>query len=168
MAAARLEAGYTRLNIALHWAIAALVILQFVSSDQMEELWRATRRGEAAPDPAVAYALHVVPGILIFVLTLVRLWDQRTRSRGIYPPEEPAVLTLLARITHALLWTLLIVMPILGMAAWFLRQDWAADVHEALRIPLMILIGLHVAGALYQHFILRTDVLKRIVKPAAP
>lgn len=41
-------------------------------------------------------------------------------------------------------------------------HEWWEGVHEFLWIPLAILLGIHVLGALYNHFIARNDVLRRM------
>jgi len=41
--------GYSALQIGLHWTVAALVLLQFVSSSSIDMSWRAYVRHSAAP-----------------------------------------------------------------------------------------------------------------------
>jgi cytochrome b561 len=41
----------------------------------------------------------------------------------------------------------------------------AGDVHELLQNVLLVMIALHIAGALFQHFILRSQVLMRMLRP---
>ena len=72
---------------------------------------------------------------------------------------------LAANATHLGLYLLLIVMVVSGGLAWFGEQRWAAEAHEVLKALVLALIGLHVVGALYQQFVLKSDVLKRMGRP---
>jgi cytochrome b561 len=41
------------------------------------------------------------------------------------------------------------------------------EMHETLAFTLILLVGVHVAAALYHHFVLRDSVLRRMVSGAA-
>ena len=56
-------------------------------------------------------------------------------------------------------------MPITGGVAWFLGVESAAEVHEIGKPLLIVFVALHVLGALYQHFVNRSKVMVRMVKP---
>jgi cytochrome b561 len=51
------------------------------------------------------------------------------------------------------------------MSAWFGHVGAAGNVHEALKTLLLLAVALHVVGALYQAFVLRSDVMRRMVPP---
>lgn len=159
--------GWSRLNIWMHWLIVLLIIVQFLDHEYMVGLWRASRRGtEAGSDVTLFGWVHIVAGILILVFAAIRLVDRFTHGRPPYPAGEPAWTLWLAKITHFLIYAILVVMPILGLVAWFGGIGPAAEVHTFLWTPLLILVGIHVLGALAQHFYFRSDVLRRIVRPA--
>ncbi|MEZ5723006.1 MAG: cytochrome b/b6 domain-containing protein [Paracoccaceae bacterium] len=60
------------------------------------------------------------------------------------------------------LYALLIVMVVSGGLAWFGQQRWAAEAHEVLKALVLVLVGVHVLGALYQQIVLASDVMKRM------
>ncbi len=158
--------GYSALQIGLHWAVAALVLLQFLLADAIEEAWDALQ-GEAAPaEPAngLAYG-HILFGWIIFVLVAWRVWLRLTRGAPPPPANEPAVLKMAAHATHGLLYLLLLALPLSGSAAWFFDVKPAAGVHVIGKTVLLVLVGLHIAGALYQRFVLRSDVMSRMLSP---
>jgi cytochrome b561 len=45
-----------------------------------------------------------------------------------------------------------------------LGVDEANELHELAKLPVILLVTLHVAAALYHHFILKTDVLLRMFR----
>jgi len=173
------NAGYTGLAKLLHWAILGLLAAQFVIAWLMPDIKRDTQ-----PDTLIN--LHLSFGVLILGLAVVRLgWRMKHAAP---PPEEglPPWQVLSARVMHWLLYLLLFVVPILGWinASWrgfpvtlfglfelpkllATRMPgfrWTGDVHNALaNYALLALVGLHVAAALYHHFVRRDHVLQRML-----
>src|SRR5690606_9859286 len=81
------------------------------------------------------------------------------------PKDDPLPIRLLADAIHWLIYALLIALPLAGGTAWLAGISPAADVHEFLSDILLYAIVLHVGGALFQHFIRRSDVLIRMLRP---
>lgn len=159
-------AGYTRTQIALHWIVAILIVLQFVLHDGISHAFRAVMRGtEISFDPLVAS--HVFGGLAVLAFALWRL-ALKAKNGVPQPPEEEApALKLAAKVTHLSLYGLMILVPVTGAVAWFGMNHDAGEVHEVLRIPLLLLVLLHVAGALYHQFVLKTGVMNRMRRPVA-
>lgn len=156
--------GYSGLQIGLHWTVAFLIVFQFLAHEGMERAWRAFA-GNGAADPADSSManLHVIAGLSIFVLALWRLWLRYTVGAPPLPANEPAPLRILAKATHILIYVFIIGMPISGSVAWFAGVPAAAEAHSVAQTILLVLVVLHVAGALFQHFILKSNVLTRMV-----
>jgi cytochrome b561 len=158
--------GYSSAQIALHWVIAVLIVCQFVFHDGMVEAWDTYRK---APDtPLVsgfAAQAHVWGGLTVLAFAIWRLWLRNTRGVPAAPADEPAILRLAAHVTHVTLYALMILMPVTGAMLWFGGIGFAAFLHGTLRVPLFLLVALHVAGGLVQHFYFKSGVLKRIVSP---
>ena len=156
--------GYSALQIGLHWTVAGLVIFQFLAHDAIEHAWRAFTGGTAPdPDGQGMVTLHIVSGALIFVLAAWRLWLRLTRGVPALPANEPAALKFVARATHFLIYALILGMPISGAVAWFGGVQGAAGAHVLAKTVLLGLVILHVAGALFQQFFLKSNVLTRMV-----
>jgi cytochrome b561 len=157
------EVGYSRLQIALHWLAALVILQQFVFEDAISGAWRATRQGLAvAFDPMIL--AHVAGGGLVLLLVLWRLYLRRGAA-------VPAAVTgggaqeMVARLTHLGLYALMVLMPVSGAVAWFLGVGLAAEAHEVLKVALLALIALHVAGGLYHQFVLKDGLLNRMRRP---
>ncbi len=52
-----------------------------------------------------------------------------------------------------------------GLAGWATNSETFAEFHEIGRLILIPLIGLHVLGALAEHFVFRNDTLVRMLRP---
>lgn len=159
-------AGYSRLQIALHWAVALLIAAQFLFHDGISAAWRALMRGAEATFGTTA-ALHVWGGVLIGALVLWRLALRATRGAPPPPAGEPTALRRAAAVVHATLYAVILAIAGTGAAAWFGGLRDAAEIHEALTTALLVLTGLHVGAAVLHGAVLRTGVLARMVRPGA-
>lgn len=158
--------GYSTPQIALHWAIAVLVIVQFVLHDGIVAVRGAGQGGAPATGSEALLAdLHIAFGVAIFTLALLRVALRVRRGAPPPPEDERPALRILARATHLALYAIILGMPITGGLAWFAGIEAMADLHRAGKPAVIVLVGLHVAGALYHHFVLKTDVLRRMLKP---
>ena len=162
---APVTSGYSRSQIILHWAIAVLVVFQFVGSDTISELVEQVglTASSAETIPLLARA-HVIAGILTFVLVLVRVFMRFTKGAPALPAEETAMMKMAAHATHGILYLALFLMPLSGAAAWFGQFELADTVHLALKFVLLGFVALHVLAALYHQFILKNGLIKRMMK----
>jgi len=166
---------------ALHWLVAALVLSQFGLGWWMSDLPLSQLKFDL-------YQLHKSLGLTIFALVVVRLAWRLGHPPPPLPAGLPAWERTAARTTHALFYVLLLVQPLIGLvqssAANFPVVVWGilpvpaligndealaetlVEVHETVAGVLLVLIALHVAAALRHHFLLKDDVLRRML-PAA-
>jgi len=156
--------GYTTLQITLHWVVFLLVALQFIFADYISGAFRSLMQTGSFQPNALIFG-HVFGGLLILALVIWRAAIKAKRGAPALPENEPRAMKITATATHHTLYLLLVLVPISGAVAWFGKVGPAGGAHELLKTLLMILILLHVAGALYQHYGLKTDVLKRMMKP---
>lgn len=152
---------YSKTQIVLHWTIAALVFFQLIFKEGIEEFWEA-RTEDGALDVPMANP-HVVVGILIAALVVWRLALRLSRGAPAGHAEEPPALRLVAAATHILFYLLLLLMPMSGGLAWFGGVEQAARFHGLMEKILIPLIALHVVGALAQHFVFRSNALRRML-----
>jgi len=164
-----------------HWAVLALLVIEFPIAWTMPEVHKDTR-----PDGLIFW--HLFFGTLIFAVVLLRvLWRLSHRA----PPEVPMPRwqTVAANVTHKLLYAVLIALPLMGWAnassrGWDVKllgtiplpalaprgSDWGhelGDVHQAVAIGLLVIIGLHVVAALYHQWLMRDNLLQRMLPPKA-
>ena len=158
-------AGYSRAQIVLHWLVLVLLVPQYLFNDAIGAAFRAFTRGEPVP-PSVLVFAHVALGMAIAVAVIWRL-VLRVRRGAPPPPEaEHPALKLVAKITHGALYLLLILLPVSGGMAWFAGIRAAAGAHEVMTGALLALTVLHVLGALYHEFVLKTGLMARMKRPA--
>lgn len=153
-------AGYSRLQIALHWLAALLVAQQYLFKDSIAAAWDAIGKGaEPAFDPLVL--AHVAGGGVIMILALWRISIRRRRGIPAMTGDSK-IQQAVAGLTHIGLYALMILMPVSGALAWFGGVELGAQVHNILKIALLALIALHVIGALYHQFILKDGLINRM------
>jgi len=173
--------GYSGVAKSLHWLMFVLVLAQYVVAIAMPDIGRGTV-------PGALINLHMSLGASIFVLVVVRWVWRISHPVPLVTGDLPRWEQPLARVTHSLLYVLLTVNPILGWMNASAR-DWtitifglvtlphlvtarsrvgmtAGDVHSFLAWTLLVLIGLHVAAALY-HYFFRQDVVLQRMLPSA-
>lgn len=168
--------GYDGVAKLLHWLVVVLIAAQFVIGWTMPDIHKGT-----LPDGLIAWHLGV-GATLIAAVVLRIVW--RLTHRPV-----PVVLSpfhnFVSHVTHGLLYLALVVVPVLGWAnassrGWSVRLFGVlpypaissvgspvghemGDIHGYLAWVLLALIGLHVLGALFHRFVLRDQVLQRML-----
>jgi cytochrome b561 len=155
---------YARIQIWLHWILVVLVTFQIVWNDRIGRAYHAFHDG-VAPSPAAALgaSLHIYAGIGTLVLGLGLLAARFRFGAPPAPAGEPAFLRRIALLTKVALYAMVIGMPLSGLAAWYLDIRTAGRIHGFAEMPAILLILLHFAGACYQHFWRKSDVLRRML-----
>ena len=158
---------YSRFQIALHWIIAALIVVQLTVTVDMQRAFAQRLGSSALPDSAGA-VFHAAIGIAILVLAMVRLLV-RTR-RGVPAPHKDnhPLINALSHATHLLLYGFLFFMPITGALAWFTGVELAGVLHELGRLILIPVILLHLGGAIFEELVLNKRVIGRMVRMKSP
>jgi cytochrome b561 len=159
----------------LHWTTFLLLLGSFGLGLSMVGLPLSPRKLEV-------YSWHKWVGVTVFLVTLLRL---RLHPAPPYPAARPAWQKVGARLSHGTLYGLLLVMPIsgwvmssaLGISTVYLGllplpDPVAPDrelgqslilVHNVLGLALAALIALHIAAAIYHHFVLRDEIMRRMM-----
>lgn len=156
----RTSNAYSRTQVILHWIVVLLIVGQYLLSGGIGAAWQGRLDGSLPnkpfPNP------HAIIGMVILALTLWRLVLRRRLGAPALPAEEPQALKLVAMVTHVAFYLLLIAMPVSGALAWVGGLEVPADAHEIAAKVMLALIALHIAGAVVQQFVLRTDVMARM------
>jgi cytochrome b561 len=173
-------ARYTSVAIALHWAMALLILFM---------IWL----GWNMDDNEVRYQLHKSVGITLLFLTVVRIaW----RLLNPPPPEPSTLKPLEQKLSHAVHIAFYALMVIIPLAGWLLVSispfqistvlfgavDWphlpftsglrqgnellhgiVENVHSKGAWVIIVLLGLHVAGAVKHEFGGEEGVIKRMI-----
>lgn len=169
--------GYGFWHKSFHWLIFALIAAQYIDGSIMPHIGRNTR------DEGWVHWHFVIGGAILFFIVLRLIW--RVMNPVPMLDAIPKWQSHLASLTHITLYALILVMCVLGWAAngdrgwavWLFGviplpalapkgTPWAhtaGDIHDFLLYVLLAFIVLHIAAALYHHFIVRDRVLQRML-----
>jgi cytochrome b561 len=169
---------YGPLAKAVHWTVAALVAVMFA----LAWIFLYMPKGKVHD---LLVALHQSVGAVVLVLMLGRIVS---RIFSGFPPFPSSVTWLergLARTVEILLYAALIVVPVSGWiftnadgaeAAFFglftlprladkdfAVRDFVWFFHKNGQYAILVLLGLHITGALRHHFLKKDQVLRRML-----
>lgn len=159
--------GYSRLQIVMHWTVAALILMQLTINADMQQAF-AQRLAYGALPENVGATFHAVIGIAILVLAILRLGVRRFHGVPLPPKGNHPLLNLLSHATHLLLYGFLFFMPISGAVAWFGGIEMAGVLHELGRFILIPAILLHIGGAVVEELVLGNRVVRRMIRAKSP
>jgi cytochrome b561 len=158
--------GYTLSQILLHWLIALLIIYQLLFGEGIEHAYNALMKGKDANASDLSSAnIHVYIGVAVFVLAILRLIARIKNGAPPAPAGTTGAKKWIAAATQHTLYLIIFLMPVTGAIAWFGGVEVVGTIHTVGKPLILLLVLLHVAGALVQHFIAKTDVLVRIFRP---
>lgn len=169
---------YRRSQVALHWVMFILFAIALIAIGYRETVPKDG--GQALRD--TLRAIHITAGLSVFVLAFFRLGIRLTAG---VPPilGESRLQRLAAEAMHWALYAVMFALPITGIVfsqaggrtvaflGLALPQMIAPDpalrsvvreIHEFLGGSVYILVGLHAAGALWHHFVVKDDTLRRM------
>lgn len=167
------ETVYDRTTIALHCVTAASVAILWIIGQTADWLPHGTLK-------TAYWSVHVVLG---FGLAAALAWRIAWRASGgrRLPPADSGALHAFAKLTHYLLYALLLVVVVLGVVNAFVRgynlfdlvnlpqigdRAWRRPITQWHGLAANILLGLalfHAAAALVHHYLWRDAVLQRML-----
>lgn len=159
-----------------HWLIFVLVFVMIVGGFFLDDV----------PDEykGTIYNLHKLTGLCILLLMVLRMLWASCNVKPALPASMPHWQQVSARVTHYLLYLLVTAMPLVG---WIgssasrkaphlgsftftlpVPEDKALshalfDVHEVIAYMIIAVVCLHIAAALYHHYVKKDDVLRRML-----
>lgn len=154
----RVSDRYSHIQIALHWAIAGLIVVNFIAGDAMEDAVRSVTEGNAAGFVA---SVHVYTGLAVLALVAVRLAFRLLRPVAMVHTGKP-LLDRVAEWGHIALYALMVAVPVLGAMTWYGGIEIAGPMHTISTKALMVLAAGHSVAALFHHFVLRDGLLRRM------
>jgi cytochrome b561 len=169
---------YGALSIALHWLMLLLIVAVYACIELRELFPKGSDPREALK------TWHYMLGLSVFALVWLRLAIHVIGPVPRPQPEPPLWQKLSAKLMHFALYVLMIAAPFAG---WLILgaegeaipffglhlpaltgenkqlAETAEEIHELIGTVGYFLIGLHAAAALFHHYVLRDDTLKRIL-----
>lgn len=174
------RSGYGLISILIHWISAALILFLFGLGIYMVDLGYYDDWYHKGPE------LHISLGLVVLLLMFARVvW------RIVNPtPEELSAKraqNLSANLVKLGLYAFIVIVLVSGYlittaegqpASMFdlikfpvltelssQNVDLAGEIHEYLAWGIVLLVALHIAGALFHHFVVRDRTLVRMLKP---
>lgn len=169
---------YDRIAITLHWATALLVVTLFL----LGQGWGFVQRG--SPLRHEMQAIHVSLGLLLIAVLVARIAWRASMARRL-PPADTGLMGLAAQGAHYALYVLLVAAVCLGVTLrWALHDPLSFfglftipapydftraqahlifSAHSWVALLIVSLASVHACAALFHHFVLRDDVLWRMV-----
>ena len=161
-----------------HWIIALFIICMLAVGFIMADM-------EPSPAKMMLYGLHKSTGVLILLLVILRftwrLWNLTPQMPGSLVPWHHR----LAKLSPLALYSLMFLMPLSGIALsqaagypinvyniftlptlLFKNSDLsktAALIHKYGAFAFIGILILHISAGFYHHFILKTNILKRML-----
>jgi len=155
--------GYSRTQIMLHWAVAVLIIPQFLLGENIAEAFDKWMSSEPTPfNPVVIF--HVMTGLAICALVIWRVVLRITHGAPAPADSGSPVMTKVASAVQHTMYLVLVLMVVSGGTAWFGLIGPAAGVHNVLKVVLLVLILIHVAGAVKGQFVQKNGIIGRMMK----
>lgn len=170
---------YQSAVIVMHWLTLLLLIAVYTFIELKGYF------PKKSPERDVMQAWHQLLGLTVFGVVLVRLLLRRVYDRTpVIVPIPPRWQQTTAKTMHVTLYVFLLIMPILG---WFVLSAKGAldlpmglhlmpliapdkplartlqDIHETIGNIGYYLIGLHALAALYHHYWMRDNTLRRML-----
>ena len=173
------KARYSRRARLFHWWMFGFVALAYLLINLVDLYERGT------PARRAVMQSHFLAGLVVLALVLPRVLH---RWRNLPPPILPPIAAWeagLSRLTHGLLYGFLLVQPVLGLlTVWFGGRgigipgtelmipsplaenhdlhEQLEDIHVLIGQVFYFVIGLHIVGALWHHYLRRDTTLRRM------
>lgn len=132
------------------------------------------------------YGIHKATGVLLLALVCMRAIYRLSNIQPALPETIPSFQINIAKINVFALYIMMFIMPLSGLFGSltgghdvslfgiinipaFTNPDtifskWCWSTHETCAYLLIACVVLHICGALYHHFVLKDNVLRRIIK----
>ena len=167
---------YSKRMVIVHWLVFGLVIAAWFLGDSLAE---ATDDSKAT---LAGYFIHAAVGGTVLLLTLSQLFFRRKDGIPAMLADKP-MYQIAAKAIHYSLYTLLILLPVSGVLTIFTsdagkallagdasllpnEKDYenlfALEVHETLVTVLIVLVVLHILGAVKHQFIMKDGLISRM------
>ena len=169
---------FSSLSIALHWVMVLLISAVYAVILLRENYLKGSDMREGLK------TWHFMLGLTVLSLVIIRLIVRFSSRKPPITPAPPAWQALLAKTTHFALYAFMLVMPIAGWVILsasgkpipFFGLELPAlvgqskalagqvkELHETVGTIGYFLIGLHALAALFHHYIVKDDTLRRML-----
>ena len=169
---------FSSLSIALHWVMALLISAVYAVILLRENYPKGSEIREGLK------TWHFMLGLTVLSLVIIRLTVRFGSRKPPITPEPPAWQAMLAKTTHFALYAFMLGMPI---AVWVILSasgkpipffglelpalvghskvlaGQVKEIHETVGKIGYFLVGLHALAALFHHYVVKDDTLRRML-----
>ncbi|SNY60406.1 cytochrome b561 [Arsukibacterium tuosuense] len=169
---------YPGIMIVLHWLTALLFVLVYCSMEFRDVFEKGTDARN------LIKTAHYAFGLSIFIVFWFRILARKLWPAPPHSNVQPEWQRYLMITTHSALYLLMLVQPLLG---WLLVNaehsstiifgitlpqllspdagiaDWLEELHEIVASAGYLLIGLHSAAALFHHYLLKDNTMRKML-----
>jgi cytochrome b561 len=172
---------YSLLARYAHWLTVLAIVVAYVLVDLGDD-----EGSEGNSPPSLMLQGHYLAGLAVLALLLPRIIARLTTPVPPIIPAPKAIVTFAAHGLHLALYAFLLVQPILGLLQvnyagqlvslpwvdWSLpalvgpdhaAHEFVAEIHETVGEIFYWVIGAHIAAALWHHFLVRDNTLRRML-----
>jgi cytochrome b561 len=172
-------AAYSLAARVLHWVTAAIVLVLIPAGIYMAN-------APSGPVQDFLFHIHRSLGVVLMPIIVVRLLYRLSHPAPPLPDDIPQVQRFVAHFVHWILYALLIVQPLVGwigtsayrapiLVFWLfeLPPIWPENrafseqiffVHRVIGLLIALVACMHIAAALFHHFVRRDTVLLRMLR----
>ena len=154
----KVTTGYSRIQIALHWAVALLILFAWLSGEGAEDAMELVEDGGV-----VGFVPHVAIGLAILTLVVARVLVRLSRGAPAAPGVPGSLSVKAADWGHRLLYLLMIAVPLGGISVFFLGLE-VGQIHGLAANLLMLVVLGHALMALYHQYVLKDGLLRRMMR----
>lgn len=172
------QARYSGLSIALHWLTLVLMAAIYITIELHESL----PRGHALRRPMEDW--HIYLGVCLLPIVLVRVFTILRSNIPAIVPQPPLWQMRITKLMKVYLYVLMIGAPLIGwimvnaeghvVNLWGLAlpslvsqseslAGLASEAHEILGVSGYFFIAIHAFAALYHHYMVKDNTLKRML-----
>lgn len=150
--------GYSAIQIGLHWIIAILILVAWLSGEGAEEAMEAFEDGAST-----GFVPHFAFGLTILTLVVLRLVIRLTRGAPAVPGTPGSWQVMAAVWGHRLIYLLMIAVPLGGASVFFLGLE-VGEIHGLAANILMLVVLGHALMALFHQYVLKDGLLRRMMR----
>ena len=171
--------SYGLITKIFHWLIAFAILGLITVGLSMTDM-------PSSPEKYELYGMHKASGVMVLMLVILRiLW--RISNKEVMPPKSLSnMMNIKKKIGHYVLYLFMLLMPISGILmthfssrdipvfglftipAAAVKDPQIAGLFHQVHVlgiwAFITVIILHIGAALYHHFVLKNNILKRMIK----
>ena len=157
-------AHFSRQQILFHWLALLLITITYAAIE--------LKGWVPKTDPWHGYLklIHFNTGCMVFVVMAIRIWLRHHNSTPAIMPPLPQWQQTLSTLVQRAMYVCFLLLPVFGVEMLPVVAEPDKDmatiiksIHEFIADACYFLIAMHAGAAIYHHYIIKDDTLKRML-----